>query len=483
VEIPFKVLRLTGEEEQVWGVDFERVIRRKNEFTYWSNYKRGFDFKQVSQAGQLIGLRNLSSGLTLRIKPFVKSALKQASAVPGMPADVHSLSSAGLEDVKYRITSDLTADFTVNTDFAETDVDAQVLNLTRFPVFFPEKREFFVEGGGIFDYGPGGGAASELKLFFSRRIGLSPDRESVPIRGGGKITGKSGSWAMGLLDVQTGAFGKIPQRNFAVARVKKDVFSRSNVGFIATNRDSATPGDPYNRGFGGDGNFTFLQHLNIQTFATSTFTPEKDKDHWAGRIRSYWDTDFLWADVEHLVIERDYNPEMGWLPRRDMRKSKFQLDLKPRPNSQLIRQLFFRSNVDYITNQAGELETRNQDFTFESLFQNGDRILARYSHLFDRIRKGFRYPEPGLRASGKLHLGVCSASLYTEFEPADLGRPKHSSTVGFLRRSKHRSCLEPNLETQPISLHNSSVPIQPSFFTGWPVYVALDQQPSQLRLQ
>ncbi|OFV96769.1 MAG: hypothetical protein A3F68_10945 [Acidobacteria bacterium RIFCSPLOWO2_12_FULL_54_10] len=391
IEIPFKSLRLSPKEEQSWGIDFERVIRRKNEFTYWSNYHRGFNFTQVSQAGNLNGLKGLTAGLTLRVKPFVKSAITHIDGDPLVVSDVGSLSDIGLEDVKWRITSDFTADFTVNTDFAETDVDAQVLNLTRFPVFFPEKREFFVEGAGIFDYGPGGGAASEMKLFFSRRIGLSPDpqRATIPILAGGKLTGKTNGWTVGLLDVQTDQFDKIPKRNFSVLRVKKDLFARSNAGIIATNRDSAVSGDPYNRGVGVDANFFFLDHFSIQGFATSTFSPGKDKDHWAGRIRSFWDSDFVFVNGEHMVLQRNFNPEMGWLPRGDMKKTRAQFDLKPRPNNELIRQFFLRSTLDYITNQAGELETRNQDFSFETAFQSGDRVIARYTHMFDRIRRNF----------------------------------------------------------------------------------------------
>lgn len=389
IEIPFKALRLVSEKEQVWGLDFERVIRRKSEFTYWSNYKRGFEFTKVSQAGNLNGLNDLNSGLTLRIKPFVKSAVTQASASPGNRPEVHTQSDIGLEDVKYRLTPNFTADFTANTDFAEAEVDAQVLNLTRFPVYFPETREFFVEGAGIFDYGPGGGATSELKLFFSRSVGLSPDREVIPILGGGKLTGKSRGWTVGLLDVQTGAFGSIPPRNFAVARVKKDILSRSNVGAIVTNRDSGTSGDPYNRSLGLDGNFTFFEHFTIQSYLASTFSPGKNTDHWAGRFRSFWESDRLTANLQLGAIQRNVNAEMGWLPRRDVKKSKMQFDWKPRPKSKMVRQWFFRTNMDYIATMAGELETRNQDLILESLFHSGDRLVFRYSHFFDRIRKPF----------------------------------------------------------------------------------------------
>jgi len=389
IEIPFKTLRLTGDPNPVWGIDFERIIRRKSEFSYWSNYKRGFEFTKVSQAGILNGLADLDSGLTLRIKPFVKSALGQVSPGGNNPSRSDNKSEVGLEDVKYRITPDFTADFTANTDFAEADVDAQVLNLTRFPVYFPETREFFVEGAGLFDYGPGGGATSEFRLFFSRNIGLSPEREVIPIRGGGKVTGKARGWSLGLLDVQTGALGKTPARNFSVARIKKDILSRSNIGVIAVNRDSRTAGDPYNRGVGLDGNFTFLEHLTIQTYLASTYSPGKNTDNWSGRFRSFWDSDLVMWNIQLGAIQRNVNPEMGWLPRRDIKKGKFQFDWKPRPKSKVIRQWFIRTNVDYYMTMANELETRTQDLTLESLFQSGDRVIFRYSRYYDRIRKPF----------------------------------------------------------------------------------------------
>ena len=244
IEIPFKALRLTGDQNPVWGIDFERVIRRKSEFSYWSNFKRGFEFTKVSQAGELNGLADLDSGLTLRIKPFTKAGLTQTSAGGNSSTTSRNNSEIGLEDVKYRITPDFTADFTANTDFAEADVDAQVLNLTRFPVYFPETREFFVEGAGVFDYGPGGGGTSEFRMFFSRNLGLSPDREVIPIRAGAKLTGKARGWSVGLLNVQTGASGKVPPRSFSVTRIKKDILGRSNLGVIAVNRDSRTWGIP-----------------------------------------------------------------------------------------------------------------------------------------------------------------------------------------------------------------------------------------------
>ena len=389
IEIPFKALRLNGDANQIWGLDFERVIRRKSEMTYWSNYRRGFEFTKVSQAGTLTGLSELDTGLKVRLKPFVRSTVAQPRSNSGF--------EAGIEDLKYRVTSDFTADFTVNTDFAEADVDAQVVNLTRFPVYFPETREFFVEGAGMFDYGAGGGASSEFRLFFSRTIGLSADRVPIPIIAGGKLTGKSRGWTVALLDVQTDAARGAPSRNFAVARVKKDILARSSVGAIFTNRDSASPVDPYNRGIGADAQFTFFEHWATQTYLASTYSPGKPDDHWTGRVRSNWDSDRLLANIEYGGIGPNVNPEMGWLPRKDIRKSKAQFDWKPRPESKTIRQWFFRSNMDYIESIAGTMETRTQDLTVESLLHSADRFAVRYSHLFDRIRRPFEIQGSGIR--------------------------------------------------------------------------------------
>ncbi len=388
IEIPFKALRMTDQPVQTWGVDFERVIRRKTELTYWNNHRRGFLFARISQAGHLEGLRNLHAGLTWRIKPFARTALTQASG-PGRDAAVDSLSEAGLEDLKYRVASNLTLDFTVNPDFAEADLDEQVVNLTRFPVYFDEKREFFVEGAGIFDYGPGGGANSELKPFFSRRIGLSPRGEPLPIRGGGKLTGKVGDWTVGLLDVQTGDSHGIPARNVSVLRVKRDLFARSNIGVVATNRQSASAADPYNRTLGADANFWWADHVSVQAFGIVSSTPGVARDQAAGRLKAFWDSDFLLANAEYMVVEKNFNPELGWLPRRDLRKTKVNVDLKPRPRSRIVRQLAFRTTLDYMTDQAGRLETRNQDLVIEPIFQSGDRLTVQVRRAMDRIDEPF----------------------------------------------------------------------------------------------
>ena len=244
IEIPFRSIRMPGEEEQIWGIDFKRSITRKNEEVIWSNYRRDFDFVEVSQAGDLVGLRDLSSELRLRIKPYVTGGAKRVFT-QGVPETEH-LFDAGLEDVKYRLTSSLILDFTLNPDFAQVDVDDQVANLTRFSIFFPERREFFLENANVFEFGPGAGLAhdqrGEPKFFHSRTIGLSEDQEPIDIIAGLKLTGQLTGLDLGFMSVQTDDFKATPGSNYSVLRVRKKLLSRSVVGFSGTNRQSRVGG-------------------------------------------------------------------------------------------------------------------------------------------------------------------------------------------------------------------------------------------------
>ncbi len=224
IEIPFQSLRMPDEEKQVWGIDFKRNIRRKNEEVIWSNYRRNFNFRQVSQAGDLVGLENISSEHRLRIKPYVTGGGKRVFDRDDVPVTDH-LFDGGLEVLKYKLTPSLTLDLTINPDFAQADVDDQIVNLTRFSVFFPERREFFLENASVFDFGPGG-FSRELRLFHSRTIGLSESREPIDILAGVKLTGQLKGLDLGFINAQTNDFLEItdsnftPGSNFTVARVR-----------------------------------------------------------------------------------------------------------------------------------------------------------------------------------------------------------------------------------------------------------------------
>ncbi len=386
IQIPFKSIRTSDKAEHIWGIDFRRIIRRKNEEAAWSNYRRNFNFSEVSQAGHLIGLADISSGLKLRVKPYVVSGA--ARIFRRGQFSTENLFDFGLEDVKYRITPSLTLDFTANPDFAQADVDEQVVNLSRFPVFFPEKREFFQENAGMFDFGSGG-PRPELKLFHSRRIGLSQRREPIDIIAGIKLTGQLAGLDLGFMNIQTDDFREEPGGNFTVLRLRKKLFSRSVVGAIATNAQSEANGD-HNRTFGVDANFVFFKNLHLESFVVKSQTPGIKEGDWAARpFRVFWQSDFLFANAEHMTIQRNFNAELGFVPRLDMKKSVVEIELKPRPPIRLIRQFIFNSRVRYISDQENNLETRDQDFSFETVFASGDELKIGYSRNFEFLERGF----------------------------------------------------------------------------------------------
>ncbi|MBI1955538.1 MAG: carbohydrate binding family 9 domain-containing protein, partial [Acidobacteria bacterium] len=186
IAIPFKTLRFLTAESLVWGVNFHRTIKRKNEDVFWTAHYRNFRFEEVSRAGHLEGLRGIQ-GFTLRFKPFITTGASRV--VQGTVGETEHLTDVGIEDAKYMVTPQLALDLTVNPDFAQADVDEAQVNLTRFNLFFPEKREFFQEGSGIFQFGTGEPfGRPQVLLFHSRRIGLSESREEIPILGGLKLT-------------------------------------------------------------------------------------------------------------------------------------------------------------------------------------------------------------------------------------------------------------------------------------------------------
>ena len=262
--IPFKSLRFPPGELQVWGLQLGRRIRRKNEATYLTPVpiSGGPGVFRLSAAATLTGIEVPSGNRTFEIKPYAIGSV--ASDVNAVPAISNEGDGDFGFDVKYGVTQNITADFTYNTDFAQVEVDEQQVNLTRFSLFFPEKREFFLEGSGIFDFGqearfggggggrrPGSssffGAGDAPIVFFSRRIGLE-EGQTVPILGGGRLTGKAGDFTVGALNIQTddALDGAAVSTNFSVVRIKRDILRRSRIGGIFTGRSkrpgSADPG-------------------------------------------------------------------------------------------------------------------------------------------------------------------------------------------------------------------------------------------------
>ncbi len=413
IRIPFKSLRYRSSSVQVWGLQLRRIIRRRTEASYLTplpiSAARGNSviagLWRVSQAGSLVGLEVPAESLKLEVKPYaiggVTTDLTAAPPVRNDPAG-----TAGF-DVKYGVTRNLTADFTYNTDFAQVEVDEQRVNLTRFSLFFPEKREFFLESRGNFDFAQGGGGGDgpgAPTLFFSRRIGLQAG-DAVPILAGGRLTGKVGAFDVGALNIQTddSLVSDARSTNFTVLRIKQDILRRSTVGGIFTNRSVSLAGDGSNQAYGLDGRFAFYDDVNLQGYVARTRTIGRE-----GRDASYsgqfsYTGDRYGLHAGHLVIEDNFLPEIGFVRRDNMRQSSVSARFSPRPAAiDWVRRFSLSGSLDYIQMADTRLlETRTQDASFEVQFENSDRLRAsatdRYEFLSDAfsIAPGVTLPVGG----------------------------------------------------------------------------------------
>jgi len=382
IAIPLTTLRFR-EGADTWGLNFARIIRRKNEENLWTSWQRSFGLERVSQAGELIGVDEIKRRRLLEVKPYASGGWREGVPLigePGFDAGMHA--KAGLEVAKIGITPSLTAEFTANPDFGQAEVDTQVVNLTRFSVFFPEKRDFFLENAGIFLFG----RAEANQLFFTRRIGLTDDGAPVPIDYGAKITGKVGSYNVGFLQVQTRKLGEpgsgfgVPRQQFTVARVKRDILERSYVGAMFVNRQGATSanGTAYNRGAGIDAEFNFTDHYQLKAFLMETTTPGVRSSFLSGRIDSRFEND-LWRFITvYEDIGSNFNPEVGFIERKDIRQYFGQLAYKPRPRFlPHVRQMEFETQLEYYSDRKNNLATRQTELSWETQFKNSSVFFFR----------------------------------------------------------------------------------------------------------
>ncbi|MBI4454398.1 MAG: carbohydrate binding family 9 domain-containing protein [Acidobacteria bacterium] len=395
--IPFKSLRVAGNGAQQWGLEAERVIRRKNEFTYWNSYQRGYKFESVSQAGLLAGLEGFNEGYRLRAKPYFVGGFSHHS--DGSRSRFGNASDLGMEVMKYRVTSSLTTDFAANSNFIDSEVDRQQVNLDRWELFYPERREFFLEGGGIFKFGVAQGEmpAPDVSLFHSRRIGVYTKRAgvasrnlTVPMDAGVRVTGKLKGLTLGILNVETGELPSegVRNSNYGVVRVKRDILARSAVGAFFLNREISGSGD-FNRVAGFDTNFVFARHFFANALFAQSLQPGINKDRWVSSGGAKWDSDFVFAGIEYLVVEPNFRDDLGFVPRPNQRRISPVFDIKPRPHSRLIRKLQFGYRLDYVTNQDWVVQTSYNHYNFQIFFQSGDHLMIAPHRRMERVNEPF----------------------------------------------------------------------------------------------
>ena len=399
IAIPFKSLRYRPGRSQVWGFNASRNNRAKSEWSYLSPLPasrpgpRGL--MDASFAATLVGIEAPPGGLNLDIKPYTIGDLTtDVAATPGRFNDISA--DAGI-DVKYGVTQNLTADFTYNTDFAQVEVDEAQINLTRFSLFFPEKREFFLENQGTFAFGgagagPFGGGGDTPILFYSRRIGLEQAR-AVPIEVGGRLTGRVGRFRLGLLNIQTEdePISGSPGANFSVVRLKTDILRRSSIGAIFTGRSTSQAHTGSNEAYGVDATLAFFDNLSIDGFWARTRTEGFTDDETSYRAQLDYNADRYGVQLEHLLVGDNFNPEVGFVRRDDLRRSFAEFRFSPRPSSfESVRKFSWLGSMAYIENIAGRVEGREGKGEFAIEFQNTDRFSVGYDATYEFLPRPFR---------------------------------------------------------------------------------------------
>ena len=389
-EIPFKSIGFKH-GDSVWGFNFSRTIKRKIEEDRWASPRLDVKFFQVSEAGEITGFDKINQGRGLDIRPFISSkALHNADAGNDFSA------KAGV-DIFYNITPSLKWTTTINTDFAETEVDNRQINLTRFPLFFPEKRAFFLENAGVFSFS---NTSPEIIPFFSRRIGLLEGNE-VPLRAGTKLTGKAGPYSIGVLAVRTGETdfddgARIDAKNLFVARVKRDFFKQSYIGGIYTDGDPASPAS--SRTFGADLHLFTSRFLGRdQNFGVDAFGLKSLTEGVSGKDASYgfsarYPNDLLGLGIDWWHIERNFSPALGFVPRVGVNKLSIAAEFDPRPKNFLnVRQMFHEffftrfTRLDKGRTESWRLFTAPINYSLNS----GEHVEFNYAPQFERLFEPF----------------------------------------------------------------------------------------------
>jgi hypothetical protein len=485
--IPFRSLSFDETRaEQVWGINFSRRVRRKNEVDYWAPIPRRYNLERLSLAGRLTGLEGIERGRNLRVKPYVAAEVSKFFTRDS----VVRRGKEGL-DVKYSVTPSLTLDLTANTDFSQVEVDEQQVNLTRFSLFFPEKREFFLENDGMFRFGDiqgerGPNRSLETQLFFSRRIGLDAEGTPIPIWGGARLSGKVGKYSIGVLNMQTKDHSRfvadrsgqlveqeIQGDNFGVVRIKRDFLANSDIGAIFVNRQ-ASRGHDYNRAQGIDANLRFHDAHTVTAYLADTQTDGLTGGALAQKYAytyhtSLWKSLTVWTD-----LDKDFNPEVGFTQRTGTRFLRHRSDMfiHPSPGS-IVRQYNPHVLVSYFLDKQNRLVTSESHYAFQVFFRNGSSFEAHFDPQSDRLDAPFDIRRRPLSPSvtippGENHfyfysleLGSDPSRVFSGNFSLEKGRyysgNRNTINLSGTIRPSYRFVVEPKYSINRISLSGATV--------------------------
>jgi hypothetical protein len=395
IEIPFQTLNFDPDSGS-WGINFQRTVRRKNEESLWTGHARNQGIARMSAAGLLTGLANLSQGIGLDIKPY---GVASGTTAPGRDAPAFDGDAQAGFDIFYNITPSLRANFTVNTDFAETEVDQRRVNLTRFPLFFPEKRDFFLEGSGFFTFSQEPGNA--VVPFFSRRIGLK-DGEPQDVIYGAKLTGQTGRNEVGVLHVRTGEDDDLalPSEDFTVLRLKRRLLRQSYAGLIYTRRDEHGSDVSALQTAGADfelatSTFRGDQNLELSGFFLWNTNVAATDDSTAYGMRLEYPNDLWNARISARRAGKQYDPAMGFTPRNGYWRLNPVVTFGPRPeNHPYIRRIAWTAALDAERDLDNRPLTTRLNLTLLELnFHSQDNVQFFVTPTYERLEEDFEIYE------------------------------------------------------------------------------------------
>ncbi|MXX36562.1 MAG: carbohydrate binding family 9 domain-containing protein [Gemmatimonadetes bacterium] len=447
VAIPFDQVRYPDSDQAVWGINIGRAIRRKNEEVFLVPPPQSYGFRgryRTSRLAVLTGLGQLQSRPPLAVVPFLLSGTQRDFAADG--STEYDL-DPGL-DFKYGLTPSLTLDLSYKTDFAQVEADQEQINLTRFSLFFPEKRDFFLEGAGIFEFGErverqGSGGRPPTLLFYSRRIGIE-EGHNLPVLAGGKLTGRAGPYQIGTLRMTTQAMtfvdeeenqeGRedtildtlhVAQTDFTVLRIKRDMLGRSNLGFIAIDKQPGSEAN-YNRTGGVDFTLSLLQAaLNLRGFAAKTWTPQVEGRDRAGLLELDYRQGRFETRLNYLDMEEDFAPEVGFVPRTDIRRFKGSGRYRPRPDIGWIRMFSIGPRFTYLMDRGNTLQSRDFQFSAFVNLEIGDWFGARYRQRYELLDEAFEIRDEQEIPIGAYEFGSYSLNLFANSSRRLSGRASY----------------------------------------------------------
>jgi hypothetical protein len=399
IAIPFNQLRFRSSVlETTWGLNVCRIIARKNEETYWGPFPRELGttgFSNLQYGRPVVGLANLRSRRPVEFVPFVAPTVARDYDI----GTSRNAAPYGF-DLRVGLASNLTTNLSYKTDFAQVEADQEVVNTSRFSLFFPEKRQFFTEGAGIFDYGKVSGSGLTgpelaktpglLPIFYSRRIGLDDSGREVPLFGGARISGRTGNYAVGLMNVETeettfhaGATDiVVPRANYTVVRAKRNILRKSSLGGILLNRQGGADAE-FNRAVGADLGLAFGSTTTITGMLAKTFSPGTRGKDLAGVLDCLYRVDAFNVGLTYVDIGEKFNAAMGFIPRIDIRNPSAKGAWTPRPKWRGVRQVTVGADSAYFENHAGQVESRTSDVNFGIERQDASKFKTSLTQNYD----------------------------------------------------------------------------------------------------